>query len=458
MTKLPFEPLGALPDDSGGYGTVAGPSVLQQMDDSQSRHVIGLWRACCEVAKAGPQCIENNTGVCGLTAGKFAQEAVFSELFLAAEDLGKSIGVKQKPTAGREGEGLAGVGHVREQAKRRAGGADPVSDSVGGEDEAGIVTGVEHLNLGACWIEAGEDGGDVASARFLTLLPVVLVGLACECFKGNAARGHGAKGRAKAGGHERGGQTFAGDIGDGEQDISVGMGEDIDIVAANLVAGFRADGERESGQIGQVARDERTLDVACCIEVFLDARPLEIALEVAGVFDGDCGLQGESMDEIQLVEGECTKVRREDDEGGEGMIVVISKWEGAVGGDGVGRRYGERFGNFAEGDRVAGSGQESGAGHFEFKDDDAEDGAKDGFLGGGGVDLARDLEQGLKARNLLLEIDGSLRRGGKRAGSFGIGSHRFVGDHGFRSSLVDGQEVRVRRGREPTRPYQAMKR
>ena len=64
---------------------------------------------------------------------------------------------------------------------------------------------------------------------------------------------------------------------------------------------------------------------------------------------------------------------------------------------------GAAIGHFAVAEAGAGKGR---ARHFEFADDDAENGAEDGFFANGGVNLARGLEQRLQACYLLLQIDG----------------------------------------------------
>ena len=64
---------------------------------------------------------------------------------------------------------------------------------------------------------------------------------------------------------------------------------------------------------------------------------------------------------------------------------------------------GSGIGHFAVAE--AGTG-ECGARHFKLADDDAQDGAEDGFFANGGVNLARGLEQRLQASYLLLQIDG----------------------------------------------------
>jgi hypothetical protein len=50
-------------------------------------------------------------------------------------------------------------------------------------------------------------------------------------------------------------------------------------------------------------------------------------------------------------------------------------------------------------------GGESGAGHFQFAHDDAEDLFEDFVFVDGGVDLAGSLKERLEARYLLLQVD-----------------------------------------------------
>ena len=208
--------------------------------------------------------------------------------------------------------------------------------------------------------------------------------------EGQAGDGHGAERGAEAGGHHGRSEAFAGDVRDGDQEAAVGLLDDVEIVAANLVAGDGAEGDRVAGDFRQFLRQERTLDVARGVEVLLDAGPLQVALVVAGVFKGDGGLQDQAFDEVGFVKSQFAAVGRGDDQFRHPLAFAILQE--------IERKRGTVFGllggigNFAIAEAGAG---ECGARHFELANDDAKHCAEHGFFANGGVNLARRLEQRL---------------------------------------------------------------
>ena len=172
------------------------------------------------------------------------------------------------------------------------------------------MAGIDHFDLAQFRVEAQEDGGDIAAAGLFALAPVVLVHAGCQFVEGRAGDGHGAERRAEAGGHHCRGQAFAGNVGDGDQEAAIGLLHDVEVVAANLIAGDGAEGQRVAGDVGQFLRQQRALDVAGGVKILLHARPLQVALVVAGIFKGDSGLQGQALDEVGLVNCEFAAIGR----------------------------------------------------------------------------------------------------------------------------------------------------
>ena len=78
---------------------------------------------------------------------------------------------------------------------------------------------------------------------------MVLVHARGQLVEGRPGDGHGAESGAEAGGHHGGGQAFAGNVGDRDQQAAVGLLDDVEIVAADLVAGDGAEGQRVAGDI-----------------------------------------------------------------------------------------------------------------------------------------------------------------------------------------------------------------
>ena len=146
---------------------------------------------------------------------------------------------------------FAGVVHAREKAERCAGGLELARGAVGHEEEAGIVAGVDYLDFAEFRIETHEDRGDVAATGLFALAPVVLVHAGCEFIEGQAGDGHGAKGGAEAGGHHGGGQPFASHVSYSHEQAAVGLFDDVEVVAADFVAGDGAEGDGVAGNFRQ---------------------------------------------------------------------------------------------------------------------------------------------------------------------------------------------------------------
>ena len=174
------------------------------------------------------------------------------------------------------------------------------------------MAGVDHLDFAEFGVQAQKDGGYVAPAGLFAFAPVVLVHARGQLVEGQTGDRHGAECRAEAGGHHGRGEALAGHIGHSDQQAAVGLLDDVEIVAADLVAGDGSERQRVASDVGQRLRQQRALDVAGGVEILLHACPLHVALVVAGVFKGDGGLQNQPLDEIGLVEGEFAAVGRGD--------------------------------------------------------------------------------------------------------------------------------------------------
>ena len=267
---------------------------------------------------------------------------------------------------------------------------------VGVHEEARIVAGVDDFQLVVFGIEFEEDAGDVALACFGTFGAVLVVETRDEFGEGKAGADAGAKGGAEGGRDDSGGEALAGDVGYGHDLGAIGKRDDVDAVAADLVTGAVADGDGVAGDLGHVLRNEAALNGAGGVEILLDAGPGEAAFVVAGVFDGNGGLEGEALEEVFFVNGEGAAVGSGDNDFGDAVAVFIVQGEAEAALPRLGRHC-------AAGHVRLGV---EGAREFEFANDDAEDGGEDFFEADGGVDLAGSFEQGLEADDLLLEVEG----------------------------------------------------
>ncbi len=99
----------------------------------------------------------------------------------------------------------------------------------------------------------------------------------------------------------------------------------IEIVAADFVAGLRTASDAVAGDVGKGLRQEASLDVTRAGEILLHALHVQRVFVVAGVFDGDCGLSCEMLEEVLLVEGERRSFSRDDDHLGEDFAAVVQQ-------------------------------------------------------------------------------------------------------------------------------------
>ena len=110
-----------------------------------------------------------------------------------------------------------------------------------------------------------------------------------------------AKRRAESCGHDGRGQSLARHIGNNHQQAAVGLLHNVEIIAAHLVAGIGAEGDRVAGNLRQRLRQQRALNVPRRVQILLHSRELHIALVVAGIFKRHRRLQRQTFKEVGLV-------------------------------------------------------------------------------------------------------------------------------------------------------------
>ena len=201
----------------------------------------------------------------------------------------------------------------------------------GSNEDAGRVAGVDGLELAGRGLEEDGDHGDEGALR--ERFGEVDV----EILHDGGERGvctHGGVGHhVEAGGDECGGETFAADVGDGEEDFAAFADDDVDVIAADPFAGDEADGEIEGGDL-DVAGDEAFLDGMGLIEFAFDGGVgfAEFSCGPGGfgllvLFDGEDG-EGEPFggaelggeDDVEHV-GVCFFALDGDGDGGDGHHV-----------------------------------------------------------------------------------------------------------------------------------------
>src|SRR6266511_2733899 len=74
------------------------------MADDKRGHVIPLWRVQGKTPKSLPERVEDGPCREGGIVAESCDQALGAELVVPSKDLGQSVGVKQQPRSGREGE------------------------------------------------------------------------------------------------------------------------------------------------------------------------------------------------------------------------------------------------------------------------------------------------------------------------------------------------------------------
>ncbi len=100
------------------------------MADDKRGHVIPLWRVQGKTPKSLPERVEDGPCREGGIVAESCDQALGAELVVPSKDLGQSVGVKQQPRSGREGEAFRLVAHPWDHAQRRAGCTDQLRASI----------------------------------------------------------------------------------------------------------------------------------------------------------------------------------------------------------------------------------------------------------------------------------------------------------------------------------------
>jgi hypothetical protein len=129
----------------------------------------------------------------------------------------------------------------------------------------------------------------------------MLVHAGGQLVEGHTGDGHGPEGRTEAAGPDGGGEAFAGNVGDGDKQTTVGLLDKVEVVSADFVAGYGAEGQRVAADGRELLRQERSLNGAGGVQILLYAGELDVSLVVAGIFEGDSGLEREAFNEVELI-------------------------------------------------------------------------------------------------------------------------------------------------------------
>jgi hypothetical protein len=132
--------------------------------------------------------------------------------------------------------------------------------------------------------------------------------------EGEGLAGQSSKGRAEGGADKSGGESLTGNVSNYHQNRSIGFGDHIEVISADLVAGSgtRRDGVTGDGWHG--LRQKALLDGAGGVEILGQAGVVEVALMVDGILDGDCGLEDQTFEEVAFVKAKWPSFRGCNDE------------------------------------------------------------------------------------------------------------------------------------------------
>jgi hypothetical protein len=82
---------------------------------------------------------------------------------------------------------------------------------------------------------------------------------------------------------------------------SVGLGDHVEVVSTNLVAGSGTRRNGVAGDGGHGLRQEALLNGAGGVEILGQTSVVKMALVVDGVLDCNCGLQDETLEKVALI-------------------------------------------------------------------------------------------------------------------------------------------------------------
>ncbi len=119
------------------------------------------------------------------------------------------------------------------------------------------------------------------------------------------AQGHPGERALEHGGKQRGAESFAGNVGDQKSSAIVAQRKDVEVVSPYGQARIIDAIDREMRVLAEVAREQRLLNAARDVELFLHALTFALALDQSRVIQNAGGVRGEGIENltVQLREG-----------------------------------------------------------------------------------------------------------------------------------------------------------
>jgi hypothetical protein len=261
--------------------------------------------------------------------------------------------------------------------------------------ESRIVARVHHLYLAGLRVQPEEDRRHIPPPRFFALGPVVLVHPRRQLVQRHSRHRHRPEGRAEAGGHDGRSQPLARYVCHRHQQAAVRLLHNIQVIAAQLIAGNGAEAHRVSRDRRQPLRQQRLLNRPPRIQVLLHSRELDVALVVPRIFQSHRGLQREPFDKVRLVNCQLPPVRRRHHQLSHPPAVAILQ------------RIAQRRTRVDR--RLVAINQPGGRKrrpvHLQLSHHDPQHLLQHFFLANRRVNLPRSLQQRLQPRHLLLQVD-----------------------------------------------------
>ena len=125
---------------------------------------------------------------------------------------------------------------------------------------------------------------------------------------------HGAKRGAERHAHQSGSEALAGDVSHHDNGLARRPADQIEVVAANLVASHGAGSQLVAGDLRHLLRNQAALHHAGGVQIALDALPLHGPLVEAGVLNGNGSLHGERFQKVGFVQIQGAAGRKENHE------------------------------------------------------------------------------------------------------------------------------------------------
>ena len=217
------------------------------------------------------------------------------------------------------------VAGKRQQTDGRSGGLNPGQVAGGIHQERGVVAGIHCFDDVSGSIQPDQESGYVAMPGLGAFTVVKKIHAGRDFKQRQIGVDHGAKRGAKRHAHQSGSEALAGDVSHHDNGLARRPGDQIEVVAANLVASHGAGSQFVAGDLRHLLWDQAALHHPGGVQIALDALPLHRPLVEAGVLNGDGSLHGERFEKVGFVQIQGAAGRKDDYEVGKTSAALVAK-------------------------------------------------------------------------------------------------------------------------------------